>query len=550
MIPNVKAGLSKLSWRYKLIIVSIIPFLLALYILISFSWSLTEQNKALSVSLESSEQLQVSATKNLVSILKLQSILPALIAADEKQAIRTYAIEAIREMATLEEFSTKLSEANPESGDIEAMTRILKGIKIRQLKLVKHAKKNEDEQALALFDGLAKPIGQAIILSQQILEAEQQKLEAVAKKNGMEGQDTIEQKAVVTIIFILIGGLITNRYVGELLAAIRRLSGAIQSLSSGNLAPDIPKDLSGEMGQISNNLEQAVDAIRHAVSEVFGESQGLLGKADHLEKNAENSASNSNAMLNDSLAASEKVQRVMDSAELSREKVTASAESTELSYQTSAATERSLAECVMQFTQLQHELEALSTDVSELTEAAERIQSITDSISAISEQTNLLALNAAIEAARAGEMGRGFAVVADEVRNLAHGSGEATEQVNAITDKMNLSVSNTVAKLSNTQNLIQASLTSMNTARGDSETGQRSAQDSKIKLDQVLADSELQHEELVFASSVTQALSQKVDENAGMNRQVHNLSGELNQAAKRMIALLEQFKNFENKQVS
>lgn len=61
-------------------------------------------------------------------------------------------------------------------------------------------------------------------------------------------------------------------------------------------------------------------------------------------------------------------------------------------------------------------MEAFAESINAITNKAEVIGSVIETISGIAKQTNMLSLNASIEAARAGAAGRGFAVEALSIR--------------------------------------------------------------------------------------------------------------------------------------
>lgn len=96
--------------------------------------------------------------------------------------------------------------------------------------------------------------------------------------------------------------------------------------------------------------------------------------------------------------------------------------------------------------QLHQELLSSQSSLEQLDREVNSVESILELIQSIAEQTNLLALNAAIEAARAGDAGRGFAVVADEVRSL---SGKTAQSVEDIRQKIE-GLQNTVKQTSDT----------------------------------------------------------------------------------------------------
>ncbi len=68
----------------------------------------------------------------------------------------------------------------------------------------------------------------------------------------------------------------------------------------------------------------------------------------------------------------------------------------------------------------------MQTDMDQLVNIINHMNSVISGIKSISLQTNLLALNASVEAARAGDAGKGFAVVANEIRELSEETQKLT----------------------------------------------------------------------------------------------------------------------------
>lgn len=93
-------------------------------------------------------------------------------------------------------------------------------------------------------------------------------------------------------------------------------------------------------------------------------------------------------------------------------------------------------------TDLAGRLEDISRHMGDVSTGARQIGQISTVVKEVSDQSNLLGLNAAIEAARAGDAGRGFGVVADEIRKLATNSKNNVDQINEITQNIQVGIEN------------------------------------------------------------------------------------------------------------
>ena len=216
---------------------------------------------------------------------------------------------------------------------------------------------------------------------------------------------------IISLLTILMIGITLRIALNRLVTApIGKIVETLKAIASGDLTKEVKiesDDEIGELGKWFNTMSKNISLVEifKRIQDTINQTTTASGQITAIAAQQEKGETDQAASINEITAT---VEELSSSARQVNERAESVAAQSKDTLKIAHEGQKSVSATIEEMNNIKEKVETIAENILRLSEQAQQIGTIINTVNTISEQTNMLALNASIEAARAGGAWQGF----------------------------------------------------------------------------------------------------------------------------------------------